>query len=55
MEYNEINIFSEYQLYNLTFAKNELNLDDYRSAILLNLCWKLLEFNPDGPEPVERP
>ncbi len=49
VEYNEMNIFSEFQLYNLVFAKNELLLDDYKSAMLVNLFWRLLEFNP--PEP----
>ena len=49
VEYNEINIFSEYQLYNLVFAKNQLMYNDYKSSLLLNLCWRLLEFNVDGP------
>jgi hypothetical protein len=35
VEHNEINIFSEYQLHNLIFAKNELLLDHNRSAVLL--------------------
>lgn len=51
VEYNEINIFSEYQLYNLTFAKNELSLDDHRTSVVLNLCWRLLEFNVDADTP----
>lgn len=49
VEYNEMNIFSEYQLYNLVFAKNELIYDDYKASLLLHLCWQLLEFNPDSP------
>jgi len=49
VEYNELNIFAEYQLYNLVFAKNELQFDDYKAAILVNLFWRLLEFNPDPP------
>lgn len=28
VEYNEINIFAEFQLYNLMFCKNELLLGD---------------------------
>ena len=50
VEYNEINIFSEYQLYNLVFAKNELMFSFHKAALLLNLCWRLLEFNPDPPQ-----
>lgn len=48
VEYNEINIFAEFQLYNLIYAKNELLLDDYKSAVLLDKFWRLLEFNPDA-------
>eukprot|EP00347_Sterkiella_histriomuscorum_P011400 403372601 len=48
VEYNEINIFSEYQLYNLIYAKNELLLSNYKCAVLLDKFWQLLEFNPDG-------
>ena len=28
VEYNALNILAEYQVYNLEFAKNELNLND---------------------------
>lgn len=45
VEYNEKNFFSEFQLYNLVFAKNTLLYDDYKSAIVLNVFWRLLEFN----------
>ena len=48
VEYNEINIFAEFQLFNLIFAKNELLFDDIKAAVLLNIFWTLLEFNPDG-------
>ena len=51
MEYNEINIFSEYQLYNLIYCKNELLLSNYKCSVLLDKFWKLLEFNPDGAAP----
>lgn len=47
VDYNALNIIAEYQLYNLEFAKNELNLNDKQSANLLNLFWCLLEFDPD--------
>ena len=47
VEYNKINILSEYQLYNLTFCKNELMLDDFKTAAVLDIMWKLLEFDPD--------
>ena len=49
VEYNEINIFAEFQLYNLIFAKNELLYNDHKCAVLLDLFWKLLEINPEGP------
>lgn len=49
VEYNEINIFSEYQLYNLIYAKNELLLSNYKCGVLLDKFWQLLEFNTDGP------
>ena len=49
VEYNEINIFAEFQLHNLIFAKNELLFDNIRAAVVLDLFWNLLEFNPDGP------
>lgn len=50
VEYNEINIFSEYQLHNLIFAKNELLLTSPKCALLLHQFWRLLEFNPDAPK-----
>ena len=49
VEYNEINIFAEFQLYNLIFAKNELLFDNTKAAVFLNLFWTLLEFSTDGP------
>lgn len=52
MEYNELNIFSEFQVYNLTFAKSELMMDDHKACIILNLFWRLLEFNAD-PVPAQ--
>lgn len=50
VEYNEINIFAEFQLYNLIFAKNELLFDNTKAAVFLNLFWTLLEFSTDGPQ-----
>jgi hypothetical protein len=44
-----MNIFTEFQLYNLVFAKNELIFDDHKASLLLHLFWRLLEFNPDPP------
>mmetsp|Transcript_33687 Transcript_33687/g.24721 ORF Transcript_33687/g.24721 Transcript_33687/m.24721 type:complete len:86 (+) Transcript_33687:153-410(+) len=35
VEHNEINIFAEYQLHNLIFAKNELLFNDYKAALML--------------------
>ena len=33
----EINIIAEFHLYNLIFIKERLSLDNYKSAVLLNL------------------
>jgi hypothetical protein len=33
----------------MIFAKNELMFDDIRTAMILDLFWKLLEFDPDAP------
>jgi hypothetical protein len=53
VEYNEINIFAEFQLHNMIFAKNELLFDNNKTAVLLNLFWRLLEFDPDGSKEQE--
>ena len=34
-------------MYNMVFAKNELMFDDIRVSMLLDIFWRLLEFNPD--------
>ena len=47
MEYNQINILAEYILYNIIFAKNELMFDEYKVAMVCDLFWKLLEFDPE--------
>ena len=47
VEYNKINILAEYSLYNMTFCKNELMLDDFKTAAVCDIMWKLLEFDPD--------
>ena len=31
----------------MTFCKNELMLDDFKTAAVLDIMWKLLEFDPD--------
>ena len=36
-------------MYNIIFAKNELMFDDFKVAVVLDIFWKLLEFNPDEP------
>jgi len=41
----EISIIAEYHLYNLIFAKEELELDDKKTTVLLNLLWFLLMNN----------
>ena len=48
MEYNELNIISEFQISNLVFAKNELLLDDIQSSYLLELFWNLLPIDNQG-------
>jgi hypothetical protein len=49
LEYNELNILAEYQLYNLLFAKNEILLDNVKTASLLHMFWKLLELRIEQP------
>ena len=34
-------------MFNLIFARNELMLDEFKTASLLELFWQVLEFNPD--------
>ena len=53
VDYNALNILSEYQCFNLEFCKNELNLNNQQSANVLNLFWNILEFDPDA-EAVEK-
>ena len=53
VDYNALNILAEYQVYNLEFAKNQLALNDKQSAALLDMFWKLLEFDPDSQESAE--
>jgi len=48
VDYNCLNIFAEYQTYNLEFCKNELFLNDRQTANILDMFWQLLEFNPDS-------
>jgi hypothetical protein len=40
----EIVILAEYTLYNLIFVKEELNLDDFKAAILVNILWQILKY-----------
>lgn len=39
----ELLLIAEYHLYNLIFAKEELNLDDKKTSILINIMWLLLK------------
>ena len=51
VEYNQINILAEFIYYNLIFAKNEMMLDEFKVAVVLDLFWRLLEFDPeDAPD-----
>ena len=47
VEYNQIIILAEFIQYNIIFAKNELMFDEYKIAMLCDLFWKLLEFDPE--------
>jgi len=47
VEYNHINILSEFILYNIIHAKNELIFDEFKVAMFCDLFFKLLEFDPD--------
>lgn len=48
VDYNCLNIFAEYQTFNLEYCKNELQLNDRQSANVLDMFWQLLEFDPDA-------
>ena len=54
VEYNQINILAEYQMYNMIFAKNEMMYDDIKTSVLLDILWRLLEFEPEEPIPAKR-
>jgi len=43
IEYNELNILAEYQLYNILFSKEKLALKDENTAFLLHILWRILE------------
>jgi hypothetical protein len=47
IEYNELNIITDFNLYNLGFAKDELHLENDRIALLLNILWCLLDFSEE--------
>ena len=47
VDYNAMNILSEYQTYNLEFLKNKLDFSDEQCANVLEAFWTLLEFDPD--------
>lgn len=49
VEYNQINILAEYVLYNIIFAKNELMYDELKVAVIVDMFWRLLEFDPEDP------
>jgi hypothetical protein len=36
--------------FNLIFAKNEMMFDDIKTALVLQLFWKLLEFDPESSD-----
>lgn len=47
VEYNHINILAEFILYNIIFAKNELMFDEFKVAMMCDMFWRLLEFDPE--------
>jgi len=48
LDYNELKIISEYQVYNLIFCKKELLIDDEKTAYLLEIFYKLLGITSKG-------
>lgn len=34
-------------MFNIIFAKNELLFDQYKTAMLVTILWKLLEYDPN--------
>lgn len=40
--------------FNLIFAKNELMFDDYKTALVLQLFWNLIEFDPLDDKKLEK-
>ena len=47
----ELLLISDYLLYNLIFSKENLNLDDYKTAIFINLMWLLLKNDNNAYRP----
>ena len=45
---DKINFLAEFQIYNLIFLKNDLKLEDYQIAHILDILWNLLAVNQDG-------
>ena len=41
----DIDILTEFNLYNLIFAKEKLGLDDDKTVILINLMLALIKYN----------
>ena len=39
VEYNQINILAEYSMFNILYAKNELMLDEFKTAVLVEMFW----------------
>ena len=35
-------------MFNIIYAKNELMLDEFKTALLVDIFWQLLEFNPEA-------
>jgi len=36
-------------LYNIIFAKNEMMFDEIKVAVVIDIFWRLLEFDPEDP------
>lgn len=55
IEYNQIIIVAEYVMFNIIFAKNELMFDEYKTAMLVTILWKLLEYDPNVKQETPKP
>ena len=48
LDYNELNIVAEFQVYNLIFAKKDLLLENEKATYLMEIFWRLLGIADNG-------